>query len=252
VKKLIFIIILLFLTIIIGKGVREKLTVPPLEVESKISMPEIPVEIKKMTDTQVYEKKIKEETEFDRLNPEEKRQYDYNFIQELFLVTRKVEAGDEDVVNWLNVLEQEGSREGIYQALVLDEIYTGLEEMNEVSSERLINFLVKFGNKFLNKNFSPESLKKLNPFSLKRIFTDHLLDLMEYYEVKDLDSLYRWYALYSEQLAQDYGPLMKTQIRSKTSGNDHYQWAIKMPLQHIKSEVIIKTHLVMNGLQLLN
>ena len=105
-------------------------------------MPEIPVEIKKMTDTQVYEKKIKEETEFDRLNPEEKRQYDYNFIQELFLVTRKVEAGDEDVVNWLNVLEQEGSREGIYQALVLDEIYTGLEEMNEVSSERLINFLV--------------------------------------------------------------------------------------------------------------
>lgn len=251
-KKLIFIITLLFLTIIIGKEVREKLTVPPLEVESKISMPEIPVDMKKMTDTQVYEKKIKEQTEFDRLNPEEKRQYNYNFIQELFLVTRKVEAGDEDVVNWLNVLEQEGSREGIYQALVLDEIYTGLEEMNEVSSERLINFLVKFGNKFLNKSFSPESLKKLNPFSLKRIFTDHLLDLMEYYEVKDLDSLYRWYALYSEQLAQDYGPLMKTQIRSETSSNYHYQWAIKMPLQHIKSEVMIKTHLVMNGLQLLN
>jgi hypothetical protein len=252
VKKLIITIGLLVLTIIVGKEIRGKLTESPPEVESKLSLPEIPLEIKKITDTQVYEKKIKEETDFDRLVPEEKRRYNYNFIQELFLATRKVEAGDEDVVNWLNVLEQEGSREGIYQALVLGEIYTSLEEMNEVSTQRLINFFVKYGNKFLNKSFSPESLKKLNPFSLKRIFTDHLLDLMEYYEVKDLDSLYRWYALFSEQLAQDYGPLMKTQIRSETSSSYHYQWATKMPLQHIKSEVIIKTHLVMNGLQLLN
>jgi hypothetical protein len=232
-------------------GVREKLIIQAPEIESKILMPDIPLEIKKITDIKVYEKKNKEETEFDHLKPEEKRQYEYNFIQELFLVTRKVEARDEDVVNWLNILEQEGSREGIYQALVLDEIYTGLEEMNEFPSERIIDFLVRSGKKFLNKNFNTESLKKLNPFRLKRIFTDDLLDLMEYYEVTDLDSLYRWYALYSEELAQDYGPLMKNQIRCETSSAYHYQWAIKMPLQHIKSEVIIKTHLVMNGLQLL-
>ncbi len=239
--------------IIFGKRLGEKhLTPPTTEFESKLTLPEIPQEIKNRTSVQTYEKKIKAETEFDHLNPNDKKQYDYNFIQEIFLVTRKVEARDEDVVNWLNVLDQGGSREGIYQALVLDDIYSGLEEINEQPSARLIGFIVKFGKIFLRKEFNPDSLKKFNDYSLKRIFTDQLLDLLEYYEEKDLDSLYRWYGLYSSELAIDYEPFMKTQIRREASSFYHYEWAKKMPIQHIKSEVIIKTHLVMNSLQLLN
>jgi hypothetical protein len=75
---------------------------------------------------------------------------------------------------------------------------------------------------------------------------------MEYYEVKDLDSLYRWYALFSSELAKDYQPMLLSDVRKDPSALFHYQWAQGMPIQHIKSEFIIKLHTVMNGLQLLN
>ena len=241
-----------FLTKIVGEKLSNKIVGQPQIVELKIELPMIPTDFKKITNTETYVKKSRGQTEFDRLLPEKKRQFNYKFIQELFLVTRKVEARDEDLANWMNILDQGGSREGIYQALVLDEIYSGLEDVNEAPSNKLIDFLLKYSNIFLNKRLNPDSLKKLNLYSLKRIFTDNILDLLEYYEIKDLDSLDRWYAVFSGHIAHDYGPLMKSQIRQEESSAYHYEWAKKMPVQHIKSEVIIKIHSVMNSLQLLN
>lgn len=214
-------------------------------------MPEIPQNFKKSTDVGSYTKKTKDPTEFDKLPAERKRQFDYMFLEELFKVTRKTEAKDEDLVNWLNTLEQGGSREGIYQALVLDEVYNGLESMEEKPTKRLVDFSLNFSQKFLGQTFNPESITQLNLYSLKRIFTEKGLDLLEYYEIKDLDALYRWYALVSADLAKNYEPLLKSDIRSNPSEIFHYEWAKDMPIQHIKSEFIIKLHTVMNGLQLL-
>ncbi len=217
----------------------------------EITLPEIPKLVKKNTDIESYTKKVKEPTEYDKLPEERKRQFDYHFVKELFLVTRKTEARDEDLSNWLNTLEQGGSREGIYQALVLDEVYMALENMDEKSTERLMSFSLDFSQKFLNQTFTTESLGQLNLYSLKRVFTEKSLDLMEYYETKDLDSLYRWYAIFSADMAKDFQPLLKTPTRSNPSLKFHYEWAKGMPVQHIKSEYIIKLHTVMNGLQLL-
>ena len=77
------------------------------------------------------------------------------------------------------------------------------------------------------------------------------MDLLEYYEGKDLDSLYRWYALFSSDLAKDYSPFFKSDLRRNPDPNFQYEWAKNMPIQHIKSEFIIKVHTVMNQLQLL-
>ena len=172
-------------------------------------------------------------------------------VEELFLVTRKTEAKDEDLSNWLNTLDQGGSREGIYQALVLDEVYSGLESMEDKTSQKLLNFTLLFSQKFLNQTFKTESLTQLNLYSLKRIFTEKSLDLFEYFEVNDIDSLYRWYAIFSSDVATNYAPfLTNSAIRLDQSTKYHYDWARAMPVQHIKSEFIIKIHLVMNGLQL--
>jgi hypothetical protein len=181
-----------------------------------------------------------------------KRQFDYKFIDELFQVTRKTEAKDEDLANWLNTLDQGGSREGIYQALTLDEVYNGLESIEEKPTQKLLDFCLMYSQKFVNQTFKTESLQSLNLYSLKRIFTEKGLDLLEYYEVNDLDSLYRWYAIFSAELAKNYQPFLKSKLRQETSAEYHYQWAKSMPVQHIKSEFIIKMHAVMNGLQLLN
>lgn len=218
----------------------------------EVELPEIPMDVKKTTDVTSYTKQTKAPTEFDKLPAERKRQFNYNFLEELFQVTRKTEAKDEDLVNWLNTLEQGGSREGIYQALVLDEVYNGLESIEEKPSKPLLDFCLQFSQKFLHQTFNPEGLTQLNLYSLKRIFTEKGIDLLEYYEVKDLDSLYRWYAVFSADVAKNYGMMMKNDLRKNESALYHYEWAKHVPVQHVKSEFIIKIHTVMNGLQLLN
>ena len=225
---------------------------PPVAPVAEIALPKIPQNFKKSTDVGSYTKKTKEPTEYDKLPPERKRQFDYKFIEELFQVTRKTEAKDEDLSNWLNTLDQGGSREGIYQALTLDEVYNGLESIEEKPTQKLLDYCLMFSQKFANQTFKTESLANLNLYSLKRIFTEKGLDLLEYYELNDLDSLYRWYALFSAEIAKHYSPFLKSKLRQETSAEYHYQWAKSMPIQHIKSEFIIKMHAVMNGLQLLN
>jgi hypothetical protein len=218
-------------------------------IEAKL--PVIPKVVKQGSDVTSYTKLKKDPTEYDRLPNERKRQFDYTFLQELFQVTRKSEAKDEDLSTWLNTLDQGGSREGIYQALVLDEVYSALENMEEAPSNRLVDFSLKFSQRFFNQTFKKESLSKLNLYSLKRIFTEKGLDLMEYYEVNNLEDLYQWYAVFSAETAGDYAPFLKTPIRQDLRVEFHLNWAKSMPVQHIKSEFIIKLHSIMNGLQLL-
>lgn len=225
---------------------------PKTEEVVEVVMPTIPQVVKKSTDVASYTKKTKPSTEYDKLPAERKRQFDYKFLQELFIVTRKTDAKDEDLVNWLNTLDQGGSREGVYQALVLDEVYNGLESIEEKPTKKLLDFCLKFSQKYLNQTFKAESLTQLNLYSLKRIFTEKSLDLIEYYEVNDLDQLYRWYAIFSADLAREQGSWLKSPIRQNDSAKYHYEWAKSMPVQHVKSEFIIKLHTVMNGLQLLN
>ena len=230
----------------------EKLFGPiPVPAVVVAKLPVIPTQAKKVTDVENYTKLKKDPTEYDRLPNERKRQFDYTFLQELFQITRKTEAKDEDLSNWLNTLDQGGSREGIYQALVLDEVYAALENMEDKPSNRLLDFSLKFSQRFINQTFKKESLNQLNLYSLKRILTEKGLDLMEHYEVHNLNDLYQWYAVFSSELTTEYAPLLKTKIRQDPRFEYHLEWAKSMPIQHIKSEFIIKLHSVMNGLQLL-
>ncbi|MBA2403907.1 MAG: hypothetical protein H0V66_03980 [Bdellovibrionales bacterium] len=241
-----------FFSSFVGTNMSEKMfgPVPQPEVV-EVKLPVIPKQVKKSTDVTNYTKLTKEATEYERLPATRKREFDYKFLKELFQVTRKSEAKDEDLATWLNTLDQGGSREGIYQALVLDEVYAALENMEEKPSNQLLDFSVKLSQRFFNQPYKKESLMPLNLFSLKRIMTEKALDLMEHYEVNNLDHLYQWYAVLSFELARDYAPLLKSPIRQDPRLEFHQEWAKSMPIQHIKSEVIIKIHAVMNGLQLL-
>jgi hypothetical protein len=237
-------------TSIVGAAWGEKLFGPlPEEPKVEAKLPVIPQITKNSTDIGNYTKIKKEPTEYDRLPTERKRQFDYKYIQEVIVVTRKTEAKDEDLSNWLNTLDQGGSREGIYQSLTLDEVYAALENMEEKPSNKLVDFSLNFSQRFFNQTFKKENLSQLNLYSLKRILTEKGLDLLEYYEVNNLDDLYLWYAVFSSELAVNYSPLLKTQIRQDPRLEYHLSWAKSMPIQHIKSEFIIKLHTVMNGLQ---
>ncbi len=218
---------------------------------AEFTLPEIPKNFKKSTDVTSYNKQSKPDTEFDKLPPERKGQFDKSFIEELFIVTRKIEPKDEDLSTWLNNLDQGGSREAVYQALVLDEVYATLEQLDEKPSVRLIDFCQRFSKNFFALTYTEEGLKQYNLYTLKRTLTEKGLDLLEYYEGKDLEELYRWYALFSAEMAKEYSPLFKSKLRQSTEAKFHYEWAKGMPVQHIKSEFILKMHQVMNQLQLL-
>jgi len=238
------------LSSIAGQSISEKVFGKAEIAEIEIKLPKIPQVIKQSTDTASYTKKMRpEKTEFDKLPEQRQRQFDYKFIEELFQVTRKSEARDEDLASWLNTLDQGGSREGIYQALVLDEVYATLENIEENPSNKLVEFCQKYSETFLNQTFKADSLKQLNLYSLKRILTEKSLDLLEYYEVHDLNDLDQWYASFSAYMGAHYGGLLRTELRQANNPEYHFKWAQSMPVQHVKSEMIIKLHLVMNALQ---
>lgn len=222
----------------------------PKPVET-IALPEIPKTVQNNTDLKSFDRIKKEETEYDRLPPDKKRQYDYNFINEIYMVTRKTPPRDEDFSKWLNSLEQGGSREGLYQALVLDEMYTSLESIEEKSNDSLIKFSLDYSQKFLNQTFAADAVKDLNVYSLKRILTEKTLDILGHYETHNLDDIYRWYAVFSAFIGKEYGTNFTNPVRANPDVEFHYKWAKEMPIQHIKSEAIIKLHTVMNRLQTL-
>lgn len=240
-----------FITSVVGIDLTNKFfgEEPPKNSPDEMTLPIIPKIVKKGTDLSGYSKKEKGPTDFDKLPEDRRRSFDFKFLKELFLVTRKLPAKDEDLANWMNALEQAGTREGIYQSLVLDEVYNGLENMEDKSSQSLLDFCLQFSEKYLNQTFKQDSISDLNLFSLKRIFTEKGLDILEHFESNDLDSLYRWYAVFSSEMALKHSDFIKSKVRQNPSSKSHYEWAKKMPIQHIKSEFIIKMHIIMNGLQ---
>ncbi len=221
------------------------------EPVKEMVLPDIPKNFKTSTDVSSYTKKLKTTAEFDKLPTDRKNQLDRAFVEELFVVTRKTEPKDEDLSQWMNNLQQGGSREAVYQGLVLDDVYATLENLNEKPNARLLDFCMRYSKKFYNLNYTEEALKNFNLYTLKRTLTEKGLDLLDYYEGNDIEALDRWFAIFSADMAKDYSPIFKSDLRRNPDPKFHYEWAKGMPIQHVKSEYIIKMHTVMNQLQIL-
>tara|TARA_Y100000780_G_scaffold132772_1_gene119518 strand:- start:246426 stop:247244 length:819 start_codon:yes stop_codon:yes gene_type:complete len=221
--------------------------------EKKVSLelPNIPKVEVDATSTKVYSDKNraieKQGSSFKSLSNKEKRKYQVAFIQELYEVTRNSEPKQDDVIKYLNVLEQGGSREGVYRAITLDDVYSSLESYDETPEKALSDFTVKYGEKYLGRVFDGSSIRKLNLWSIKRIITEKTLEVMDVLANNPKD-LYTWYAVFSAELATKYPKVWQTKIRSTQDPRVHLNWASQAPFQHIKSETIIKLHKLMNFL----
>lgn len=219
-------------------------------VSTSIKMPTIPKLQAKATDASVYKKDgaiFKTGERFNNLSLEDKRVYRVAFIKELFVATRNTEAKEEDIVTFLNVIEQGGSREGVYRRLTSDDLYRSLEGFSDVPSDKLINFVVEYAGKYMNIGYEAESMKKVNLYSIKRIVAEKTLELIDVLAKKPKE-LYSWYGLLSSELAQKGAGVYQSKIRKVVVPENHYKWAKTVPFQHIKSEVVIKLHLLMNAL----
>ncbi|MEX0798559.1 MAG: hypothetical protein WD025_03900, partial [Bacteriovoracaceae bacterium] len=152
-----------------------------------------------------------------------------------------------DFLKFLTVLEQGVSREGVYRAITLDSVYASLESYEEVPEKALSAFVLEYGEKYLARKFDQNAMEKLNLWSIKRIIAEKTLELIDVLTNRPED-LRAWYAVLSAQLAKDYPQLWKNKARANQGAQFHLKWAKQAPLQHIKSETIIKLHETMNFL----
>lgn len=183
-----------------------------------------------------------------KFKEEDLRRYNTSFVRELFFVTRNIKANSDEISRWMNVIEQSGSREGVYRALVLDRVYGGLENFDSKINSRTVEFTLEFMGKFLGKTVGEDELKKINFYTLKRILTENSLSILDFYLDNNEDNFYRWYAVFSGDIAEKYPDSWKNKVRKIKRRISHKKWAESMPIQHVKSEVIIKIHKLMNKL----
>lgn len=219
--------------------------------KKKMRLPAIPEVKNDATSTKVYQNKNRELEKqgdaFNKLGLKVKRKYRIAFIQELYQATRNAEAQESDVITYLNVLEQGGSREGVYRAITLDSVYASLESYEESPTKELQKFVIAYGEKYLARRFDQTAMAKLNLWSIKRIIVEKTLEMMDVMADKPQD-LRVWFAVLSAELAQKFPSLWKNQVRKNTDENYHLAWAKQAPFQHIKSETIIKLNKAMNSL----
>lgn len=217
-------------------------TEPSLEAVT-MKMPEIPKIIEDATSTAVYDKKMDEVI----LSPEIEKKFYYNYINEVYEVTRQSKPNEDEVGKMMNVLMQGGTREGVYRSFVLDSVYGGMENWDKPVKSVTADYAVYFYDKYFGKKIIKKSFEGMSIYSLKRIVTEKALEVADAYG-DDRDALERWYALMSADFAVRFPQIWSTKIRKDASAENHKAWASKVPVQHIKSEMIIKIHSAFNSM----
>lgn len=207
-------------------------------------MPKLPEIVEDATSTAVYYKK--EETI--KINPEQEQKLNMAFIYEIYDATRRTKPNTDEVGKFMNVLSQGGTREGIYRALVLDSVYGGMENWDHPVKRNAAEFAVKFYETYLGKKVSLKTFEGMSIFSLKRLITERALDMVDAFGENKREDLNTWYAIMSEDLATSFPQVFTNAIRKNKSAVDHKSWAAAVPLQHIKSEIMIKLHQSLNSM----
>lgn len=226
---------------LLGKDLTEKIFGPM----DDIVLPAIP-KIEKDAKKAIVERK---ENLGQKLEPEKEKALNYSFVMELFDVTRKSKPNKEEISNWMNVLGQGATREGVYRALVLDQTYYGLENFRKPVNDKLAEFASRYMPTYLGQGTEMAKLKEANFFTLKRILTERSLETFDELMSHNVEDGYNWYAVLSADMANSFGKVWQNDIRKSNNKKAHKQWAMKVPEQQVKSEIIIKLHKAFNFLQ---
>jgi hypothetical protein len=231
----------------LGTEFTNKLLGKPPEIKlpdpNNIAMPKIPVIKDDARSGDIYNKKADKII----LKPEEEEKYHFTFLAELYEVTRQSPPTQDEFGKMMTVLSQGGSREGVYHALVLDSTYAQLESIDKPVKQPATEFAIYFFRTYINKKIVPESIKAMNIYTLKRLVAEKAIDIVDAFG-DNRDDLEKWYAILSGDLAVRFPQHWNNDLRKNTSKAVHKKWASKAPLQHIKSEVLIKMHTVFNSL----
>ncbi len=218
------------------------------EGEKSIQLPIIPILNTDPTSVKSYNGK--KHIARNHLLKKDKEDNDYLFLRELLVVTnnQKIDEVDkQEFDKWFNIVTQGGTREGVYRALVQSAKSLRRERQSDPAEEKSVDFAALVLNKYLNQVVDKNKLARLSNYSLKRIIVDKVLELLDYYlQSETTTAFYSWYAVFSSDLAQTYPKSFQKGPRTNLLKSIHRRWARGVPVEFVKSEVIIKIHKVFN------
>jgi len=177
---------------------------------------------------------------------EKEKEYNFRFLQELYLVIRGSNPPNQELQKWMSNMDQGATREGIYRSLVLDANYAGLENFTKPLNDKMIEFTEFYLLRFLGLKIDRQVLNKSNFYTVKRQVVEKTLEVADVL-AKSKFQLADWYAVMSAEFVQRYPDLFKSEIRKDKSKKRHRDWALSVPPQHVKSELIIKIHTIFNS-----
>lgn len=215
----------------------------PVVSSTDVVMPAIPKIEDNAKSTAVYDRKKDSIT----IKPEVEAKFNYAFIQEAYETTRQTKPNEDEISKMMNVLSQGGTREGVYRMLVLDSVYGGMENWDKPVKSVTADFAVYFYGKYLGRKVLKKSFEGMSVFTLKRLIGEKALEVTDAFG-EDRDGMERWYAVMSADLAAKFPTIWSNKMRKNTSAVDHKAWASKVPVQHIKSELVIKIHSAFNSM----
>lgn len=217
---------------------------PAAKVEdSGVVLPPIPKVAEDARSTAVYDRK----EDRVKLPKEQEEKYYVAYVREMYEAAKLQKPNEDELAKMSNVLAQGGTREGVYHMIVLDSSYAGMENYEKYIKSNGADFMVYFYQRYLNKKISKDSLKGFNIYSAKRIIADKSLDVIDAFG-ENREDLEKWYAVLSADLASKFPQVWTSKLRKETDSTKHKAWASKVPVQHIKSEVLIKLHMAMNSM----
>ena len=114
------------------------------------------------------------------ITDKDKKNLDNHFLYELFTEIRSSDPSEDEYQQWMNILTQGATREGVFRALIYDKIYERLE----FSSSRRVSadakeFTVLFYQKFIGIKISQTKMDQMNVYALKRIVCEKTLQMVD-------------------------------------------------------------------------
>lgn len=219
--------------------------------EKKIEpeLPEIPTVNRNAKDTSQYNRKTDPmiKSFSDSLSDLQKEQLNSSFINEAYTAVLGREPLHDEYAAKISVLQQGGSREGLYRSIVLGSKYQSFEKGSDLTSNKTADFLTQILPEFTGFNMEKERLTQINFYTVKRVVTERFLEVIDAYD--DEDNLRRWFAVLSHKLEESAPKTWKQRHRTFKSKNAYYHWSKKIPRDILKSEVYLRLHLLLNKQQ---
>ncbi|MCY4643122.1 MAG: hypothetical protein OXB88_00735 [Bacteriovoracales bacterium] len=180
-----------------------------------------------------------------KLNQEQKTQLSIGFVNESYAVILGRPPSPKERAQKVNILLQEGSREGIYRNLTLGEEYRRNESIKKNLSDQNKQFSSHYLKVYLNTRVNWNQSGYPGLHTVKRLLVERSLEIIDAFAKRsDVNS---WFAVFSEEIQKRLN--WNQNHRKLDSRQRYFLWAQKMPIDILKSEVAIKIHLLMNSLQ---